>query len=265
MARLRKHLNWLCASLSPPAHAGLILAIVFAALIFSVPLRAQTYTVIYDLQGGTDGAEPNYGLTIDNTGRLWGTTFEDNTPNGNVYELSNSGSGWDLFLVHFFNGVNDQSGGFAPYATVVFGPLGDLYGTTGFGGIANPACGSYGVTGCGVVYSLTETGAQWSETVLYSFCQQMNCRDGAEPYGGAVIFDGGGNLYGTTFAGGENTNCMGGCGVVYELSPSSGGSWAETVLYRFAGPNPRPTPRPVFPVAKVCATRVFYAESRRKR
>jgi uncharacterized repeat protein (TIGR03803 family) len=233
MATLRKQINCLWGKLSLAAHAGLVLAIAFALLIPAVPLRAQTYSVIYSFLGGTDGAEPNYGLAIDPNGRLWGTTFEDRTPNGNVYELLNSGSGWDLIPVHFFNGITDQSGGFAPYATVTFGPGGNLYGTTGYGGIANPACGSYGVTGCGVIYQLTKTGIQWFETVLYSFCSQSGCSDGAEPYGGAVIFDNAGNLYGTTYAGGSS-NCGGGCGVVYELSPSSG-SWTETVLYRFTG------------------------------
>src|ERR1035437_1017268 len=42
-----------------------------------------------------------------------------------------------------------------------------------------------------------------------------------------VIFDSAGNLYGTTQGGGT-----GGCGTVYELSPSSSG-WTEKVLYNF--------------------------------
>jgi uncharacterized repeat protein (TIGR03803 family) len=45
--------------------------------------------------------------------------------------------------------------------------------------------------------------------------------------------DASGNLYGTTTSGGFNVNsfCRQGCGVVFELSPGSGGSWTETVLH----------------------------------
>jgi uncharacterized repeat protein (TIGR03803 family) len=43
-----------------------------------------------------------------------------------------------------------------------------------------------------------------------------------------LIFDGSGNLYGTTAAGGTF-----GEGTVFELSPNGGGGWTETVLYSF--------------------------------
>jgi uncharacterized repeat protein (TIGR03803 family) len=46
---------------------------------------------------------------------------------------------------------------------------------------------------------------------------------------GDLVFDAQGNIYGTTAAGGAN-----GQGVVFELSPSSGG-WTKSVLYNFAG------------------------------
>jgi len=46
-----------------------------------------------------------------------------------------------------------------------------------------------------------------------------------------VIFDGAGNLYGTTISGG--IGCAYGCGTVYELTPESGGKWKETILHRF--------------------------------
>jgi uncharacterized repeat protein (TIGR03803 family) len=46
--------------------------------------------------------------------------------------------------------------------------------------------------------------------------------------------DAAGNLYGTTYYGGNNGCGNGGCGVVFELSPSNG-SWTETVLYTFTG------------------------------
>jgi uncharacterized repeat protein (TIGR03803 family) len=88
-----------------------------------------------------------------------------------------------------------------------------------------------------VVFELTPTtnGKPWTETVLYSFCSQASCADGANPQAG-VIFDSEGNLFGTTETGG-NQNCQEegpGCGTVFELQPSQSG-WTESVLYAFTG------------------------------
>jgi uncharacterized repeat protein (TIGR03803 family) len=47
--------------------------------------------------------------------------------------------------------------------------------------------------------------------------------------------DAAGNLYGTTTHGGNLGRCGGGCGTVYELSPTANGDWEEHVLHRFGG------------------------------
>lgn len=56
-----------------------------------------------------------------------------------------------------------------------------------------------------------------------------------------LVFDSSGNLYGTTFWGGSSSSCGSegpvGCGIVFELSPQSDGTWTETVLYNFCGGN----------------------------
>jgi uncharacterized repeat protein (TIGR03803 family) len=77
------------------------------------------------------------------------------------------------------------------------------------------------------------TASGWAaETVLHSFPGGAN---GSAP-AGILATDSAGNLYGTTNQGGLSGNCSGGtCGVVYELSPASGGGWTETVLYSFLG------------------------------
>ena len=56
---------------------------------------------------------------------------------------------------------------------------------------------------------------------------------GGHPQGG-VIFDSAGNLYGTAAAGGDYKACTYGCGVVFELTPSSGG-WIQTTIHTFNG------------------------------
>src|SRR5262249_17563178 len=86
----------------------------------------------------------------------------------------------------------------------------------------------------GTVYQLTPSGnGSWTETILHLFNQDGV--DGTFPYAGLTM-DASGNLYGTTTTGGAN-----GYGVVYELSPGSGGSWTEKILYAFDathGANP---------------------------
>jgi len=52
------------------------------------------------------------------------------------------------------------------------------------------------------------------------------------PVNTTLAMDAKGNLYGVTSDGG-NSGCS--CGVVYELSPLTGGEWSEKVLYAFQG------------------------------
>jgi uncharacterized repeat protein (TIGR03803 family) len=79
--------------------------------------------------------------------------------------------------------------------------------------------------GCGVVFKVDGSG---KETVLYRF---TGGADGAETFAG-VIRDAEGNLYGTTYFGGDLSGCSGlGCGVVFKLDPTG----KETVLYTFTG------------------------------
>lgn len=118
---------------------------------------------------------------------------------------------------------------------------GNLYGTTWAGGNSSTGCEAYtGVPGCGVVFKLTrDAQGAWKETVLYTF---TGGTDGGVPANG-VILDSSGNLYGTTFFGGnsEPQVCQAvgkypaGCGVVFKLTPTAHGPWTETVLYSFSG------------------------------
>jgi uncharacterized repeat protein (TIGR03803 family) len=109
-------------------------------------------------------------------------------------------------------------------SALIFDSKGNIYGTTSEGG-ANSA---------GTVFELSSNGSGgWNENVLYNFCSAPNCTDGSGPGapsggpGSPVIFDSVGNLYGTTYGGGENNG-----GTVFELS-LVGGVWTETVLYNF--------------------------------
>jgi len=77
----------------------------------------------------------------------------------------------------------------------------------------------------------TNSFAADTEKVLASFSGQ----DGANPQGG-VIFDSSGNLYGTTFAGGDpSCKAAAGCGTVFQLLPNANGTWRKRVIHRFTG------------------------------
>jgi len=127
-------------------------------------------------------------------------------------------------VLHTFT---DRSGGLQPWGGVVFDTAGNIYGVTLAGG-------QYGD---GTVFKLTigENGAP-VESVLHSF--KRGGGDGFDAYAGP-IFDSSGNLYGTTYNGGDRpcTTYSGshGCGTVYELIPQPDGTWAEQVLHHFTG------------------------------
>jgi len=66
--------------------------------------------------------------------------------------------------------------------------------------------------------------AHYTYDVLYNFCSEANCADGAQPEYSRVIMDTAGNLYGLTISGGSALY-----GTVFELDPAGN----ETVLHSF--------------------------------
>lgn len=185
-----------------------------------------------------DGSNPSEGVIVDAVGNLFGTTWLGGVPCqgtetcGVVFELSPpskpDGTWTESVLWAFGSSPND---GCFPIGPVTLDAQGNLYGTAA-------GCGLYAQ---GVVFRLsppTLPGETWTETILHDFCSNNvheNCFDGAEPKG-SLALDAAGNVYGTTYKGGDNS------GVVFELSPPiSGDSWTETVLYKFRlnrGGNP---------------------------
>jgi uncharacterized repeat protein (TIGR03803 family) len=196
-------------------------------LIFSIPAKAQTETVIYTFgTTPTDGYEPSAPLLIDASGNLFGTTSGGGTavlcpdPSGLnscgiVFELVKSSGNYAERVLHNFSGPPGD--GDEPMAGLIMDSSGNLFGTTGFGG-----SGLCGATSCGTAFELVKSPSGYTENVLHMFTGF----DGGFIFADLVM-DSSGNLYGTANGGGAN-----GFGIVFELVNSSG-TYTQKVLYSF--------------------------------
>jgi len=166
--------------------------------------------------GEADGAFPVGGLTFDSAGNIYGTTSSyGDCGFGIIFELAPNGSQWTEDILE-----QVCNGGAMPTATMIRDASGTFYGST------QGEYPGYG-TQHGSVFTLTHGSGGWQYTAIYTFPQT-----GGGP-AGQLFMDNAGNLYGTTITGGIG-NCSGGCGTIFELSPSGGG-WTYTELYQFTG------------------------------
>jgi uncharacterized repeat protein (TIGR03803 family) len=195
---------------------GLAAAALVALTVFGTAARVTAQERVLHSFSGRDGYDVFSGLTMDASGNLYGTTSGFGLyDGGTAFELTPVGASWKQTVLHNFGKGSDAAN---PYAGLIFDASGNLYGTTLQGG----------TYGWGTVFELTPTaGGTWTEKVLHSFNLLNESASEATPYGGLVL-DASGNLYGTTWVGGEH-----GVGTVFELTPTAGGNWTETVLYAF--------------------------------
>jgi len=165
---------------------------------------------LYSFASGGGGGSAA-GLVFDRHGDLYGTTsYGGKYQKGAVFKLTPRAKGkWKETVLHSFKGGSD---GNAPLSTPALDKAGSVYGTTEEGG--DPSCDP--PYGCGTVFKLTPGAkGRWKETILHRF----KGSDGELPGSVKLVFDGAGNLYGTT-GGGGNSGCGNfGCGVVFEITP----------------------------------------------
>ena len=144
----------------------------------------------------TDGAYPEAGVIQGSDRALYGATSNSNGSGiigvGSVFRLTLAG---DLTTLHAFNNTD----GAVPYAGVIQGSDGALYGTTYFTTYLGDHYGD------GTVFRLTLAG---DLTTLHTF----NNTDGSNPFTG-VIQASDGALYGATILGGSA-----GYGTLFSLS-----------------------------------------------
>jgi uncharacterized repeat protein (TIGR03803 family) len=118
-----------------------------------------------------------------------------------VFQLTPSnGGGWTKTILYSFTGLSDG----ANPNQVLVGNDGNLYGSASGGGISE----------AGVVFQLTPSGGQWTESILYAF---NDGNDGSQP--AHLVQDSAGNLYGIA---NEVRD-----GALFRLQKSSGWSFSQ--------------------------------------
>jgi uncharacterized repeat protein (TIGR03803 family) len=190
-----------------PEHSG-------CGTVFTLsPVHGKWKLTILHRFDGHDGADPYSPLYRDAKGNLYGTTeigggrgcFGNGC--GTVFEVSPEGNRWKFAVLHRFSGPDGAS----PTGALAMDSSGNLYGTVS----SSP--------GAGAVFKLAPAGNRWKETLVHRF---SGSPDGFGPTDG-VVFDGSGNMYGTTVEGGAFDQ-----GAIFELSSSSNG-WTESVPFSF--------------------------------
>jgi uncharacterized repeat protein (TIGR03803 family) len=191
-----------------------LIPVLLCVALISRPAQAQTYTVIHRFAGfgasPPDGASPNGDLIRDVAGNLYGTTSAGGSGGGNVNQgtIFKVGPTGMVTVLYSFTAGTD---GRFPYAGLLRGADGSLYGTTNTGGDG----------GGGTVFRLDTTNTL---TTLHSFVTEGS--DGDGPPSRLVSING--DLYGVAEFGGVSS-CL--CGVIFKMTKSG----TETVLHSFTG------------------------------
>ncbi len=201
--------------------------------VFEFDTTTGKETVLFSFtDAGGGGANPEQGLVLDAKGNLYGMTPFGGSGYGTVFMLApptKSGGTWTETKLYSFCAVANCADGGMPGAGLVRDAQGNLFGTTTGGG--DVPCNPAGTPpGCGVVFKLAppaQSGGAWTETVVHSFTGA----DGAIPFSD-LLLDTKGNLYGTTYMGGDiSCNAPEGCGTVFKVDSTG----KESVLYSFTG------------------------------
>jgi uncharacterized repeat protein (TIGR03803 family) len=217
-------------------------------IVFKINRNGGSYSVLRNFQGGNDGAYPYAGVVEASDGLLYGVTASGGgtADRGTVFRIRRGGG--DYTVLRRFSGSED---GRQPFARLLVGSDGLLYGTTGNGGRSGSGTAfrlarngsdyrllyqfdgssAQGISVLGgltegpgdMLYGTTEMGGQWGRGTLFRLDREGTALEVVHHFGGAQG-DGGnpagelvekdGILYGTSRTGGI------GCGTVYRLAPS---------------------------------------------
>jgi uncharacterized repeat protein (TIGR03803 family) len=189
---MRLRINW-----------ALQAVIAVAALMPPHGAAAAEFAVIYSF-APPNGVEPQASLTYDRKHRVFYGTAHDT-----VFKVTPAGVETTLYKFKEGKDGSDLLSG------VVFDADGNIFGATTLGGTMKGSCVGLG---CGTVFKIAPDG---THTVLHTFKGD----DGSWPMG-TLMMDGRGDLYGTTFEGGQ-----GGYGAIFRVTPDG----TETTIHSFDG------------------------------
>ena len=205
----------------------------------SSPARADynTFKTLYSFcptSACATGWHPYGGVVSDKAGNLYGTTLGGGNPtspsrslysSGGVVYMLTKANNFSETAIYSFCAVANCTDGLGPQGDPAVDAEGRVYVAAEAGGAtANNS------NGFGTVVQLTPNSGKtsWTPRVIHVFDEDQHSTDGHTPIGG-LIFDSDGNLYGTTWQGGDNGN-----GTVFVLKPNHDGSvWTESILYSF--------------------------------
>ena len=174
--------------------------------IFQMATDGSGFRVLHSFVTDTtqDGAQPRAGLIQASDGLLYGTAYSGGLgEGGTVFRIAPDGSNYIVLLA--FTGGSPDFGGVWPFAGVIQGSNGFLYGTLA-------AAGSFVCpVGCGTLFQMATDGSS------YLTLHRFSGVDGSAPVA-PLIHASDGNFYGTTRDGGGTSA---GSGVVFQLTLSS--------------------------------------------
>jgi uncharacterized repeat protein (TIGR03803 family) len=176
--------------------------------VFKLAKDGSGFGLLHHFTDGEGSLKPYSKLLVARDGSLFGASWGGgNADLGTLFRLNRNGS--DYRLLHVFTGP-DADGAY-PFADLIEGTDGALYGTTVRGGTANQ----------GSVFKLNADGGGYR--VIHSFTGVAG--EGSQPYG-ALVEVGPGVLCGTTVSGGA------GQGVVFRMNLDGTG---YSVIRTFSG------------------------------
>ena len=196
-----------------------------AGTVFEIPKTGGSYGTLATLSyfDGTNGSALDGGVTVDASGNLLGTTDGGGANGkGTVFEIAKTGGTYGApTTIATFNGT---ANGANPLGGLTADASGNLFGTTSGGG----------ATGLGTVFEIPRSGGAYGTlTTLATFTGFNGTTLGADPYAG-LIADASGNLFGTTFTGGNSNS-----GEVFEIA-KTGGAYAALRTIANIGSNGQP-------------------------
>jgi uncharacterized repeat protein (TIGR03803 family) len=176
--------------------------------VFGLDRDGNNFSVLHSFTGGSDGQNPQVGVTEGSDGALYGVTYFSNTSvRGTIFKINKNGTGY--FVMHTFTGNPD---GQQTRCKLIEGSDGAIYGTTPFGGNHN----------AGIIFMINKDGTGYN--IIFNF---GSITASGTLAAGGVIEGTDHLLYGVTGSGGGSGNL----GVIYRVD-KIGENYQ--VIHRFA-------------------------------